>query len=196
LKGRQIAVARDAAFCFAYPANLDCLRALGAGISFFSPLEDHKLPVCDAIWLPGGYPELHAARISANESMQLALLAHASASKPLLAECGGMMALFETLVTADGAMHNGFGLLEGSALMQGKLAALGLQEVALPEGTLRGHSFHYSRSETPLSPIARGTNPNGGAAAEAVYRVGRTTASYIHFYFPSNPGAVAALFSA
>ncbi|MEN3110576.1 cobyrinate a,c-diamide synthase [Uliginosibacterium paludis] len=196
LKGRRIAIARDAAFCFTYPANLDTLRALGAELCFFSPLHDGGLPECDALWLPGGYPELHAARIAGNESMQLALLAHASAGKPLLAECGGMMALFETLVTADGAMHNGFGLLEGSALMQGKLAALGLQAVTLPEGELRGHSFHYSRAETPLSPIARGTNPNGGGAAEAVYRAGRITASYIHFYFPSNPDAVAALFSA
>ncbi|MBK9614304.1 MAG: cobyrinate a,c-diamide synthase [Uliginosibacterium sp.] len=196
LKGRRIAIARDAAFCFAYPANLDTLRALGAELAFFSPLADTALPECDAVWLPGGYPELHAAHITANSAMQLALLAHTTAGKPLLAECGGMMALFETLVTADGAMHTGFGLLEGGALMQGKLAALGLQEVALPEGTLRGHSFHYSRADTPLTPIAQGTNPNGGATAEAVYRVGRTTASYIHFYFPSNPDAVAALFTA
>ncbi|KAF7600779.1 MAG: cobyrinic acid a,c-diamide synthase [Candidatus Dactylopiibacterium carminicum] len=196
LQGQRIAIARDEAFCFIYPANLDTLRALGAELAFFSPLHDATLPACDAVWLPGGYPELHAARIAANEGMQLALLAHASAGKPLLAECDGMMSLFETLVTADGAMHAGFGLLEGGALMQGKLAALGLQEAALPEGSLRGHSFHYSRADTPLVPIAHGTNPNGGATTEAVYRVGRSTASYIHFYFPSNPAAVAALFRA
>ena len=196
LQGQRIAIARDEAFCFAYPANLDVLRTLGAELDFFSPLHDATLPACDSVWLPGGYPELHAAAISSNESMQLALLAHVSAGKPLLAECGGMMSLFETLVTADGAMHAGFGLLEGSALMQSKLAALGLQEVELPEGVLRGHSFHYSRSETPLTPIAHGSNPNGGSTAEAVYRAGSCTASYIHFYFPSNPDAVAALFAA
>jgi cobyrinic acid a,c-diamide synthase len=196
LQGQRIAIARDAAFCFTYPANLDVLRALGAELTFFSPLTDEMLPACDAVWLPGGYPELHAAKITANSSMQLALLAHTTAGKPLLAECGGMMSLFETLVTADGAMHAGFGLLEGAALMQGKLAALGLQEVDLPEGSLRGHSFHYSRADTPLTPIAQGTNPNGGATTESVYRVGQLTASYIHFYFPSNPEAVAALFSA
>ncbi|MBS1207630.1 MAG: cobyrinic acid a,c-diamide synthase [Proteobacteria bacterium] len=195
LKGRRIAIARDEAFCFIYPANLDTLRALGAELCFFSPLNDNALPVCDAVWLPGGYPELHAARIAANTGMQLSLLAHHSASKPLLAECGGMMCLFETLVTADGAMHTGFGLLEGSALMQTRLAALGLQSVDLPEGTLRGHSFHYSRSETNLTPIATGTNPNSGPTAEAVYRVDKLTASYIHFYFPSNPAALAMLFA-
>ncbi|MET7015907.1 cobyrinate a,c-diamide synthase [Uliginosibacterium flavum] len=196
LQNRRIAIARDEAFCFAYPANLDTLRELGAELAFFSPLDDATLPACDAVWLPGGYPELHAARIAANTGMQLALLAHTTAGKPLLAECGGMMSLFETLVTADGAMHAGFGLLEGAALMQKKLAALGLQAIELPEGSLRGHSFHYSRSETPLTPIATGTNPNGGPTTEAVYRVGRTTASYIHLYFPSNPDAVAALFTA
>ncbi|PLK50836.1 cobyrinate a,c-diamide synthase [Uliginosibacterium sp. TH139] len=196
LQNKRIAIARDEAFCFTYPANLDTLRALGAELSFFSPLHDEALPDCDAVWLPGGYPELHAAKIAANTTMQLALLAHSTAGKPLLAECGGMMSLFETLVTSDGAMYAGFGLLEGAALMQKKLAALGLQGVELPEGSLRGHSFHYSRSETPLTPIATGTNPNGGPTTEAVYRVGRTTASYIHFYFPSNPEAVAALFSA
>lgn len=196
LQGKRIAIARDEAFCFIYAANLDTLRTLGADLCFFSPLHDASLPDCDAIWLPGGYPELHAAKISINTTMQLALLAHQTVGKPIVAECGGMMSLFETLVTSDGAMHNGFGLLEGAALMQGKLAALGLQEITLPEGALRGHSFHYSRAETPLAPIAHGTNPNGGATAEAVYRTGRCTASYIHFYFPSNPAAVAALFSA
>jgi len=194
LKGRRIAIAHDEAFCFTYPANLDTLRELGAELCFFSPLHDNALPACDAVWLPGGYPELHATRIAANTSMQLALLAHHSVGKPLLAECGGMMSLFETLVTADGAMHTGFGLLEGAALMQTRLTALGLQSVDLPEGQIRGHSFHYSRSETALQPIATGTNPNGGPTAEAVYRVDKLTASYIHFYFPSNPAAIAAIF--
>ena len=194
LSGLRIAVARDEAFCFLYPANLACLRELGAELRFFSPLADEALPQCDALWLPGGYPELHAARLAENHAMQLALLAHVTAGKPLLAECGGMMSLFETLVTTDGAMHAGFGLLEGAALMQGKLAGLGLQEVELPEGVLRGHSFHYSRADTLLEPIARGRNPNDGETAEAVYRVDRLTASYIHFYFPSNPEATAALF--
>lgn len=196
LQGCRIAIARDEAFCFIYQANLDTLRALGAELLFFSPLHDQSLPVCDAVWLPGGYPELHARRIATNEPMQLALLAHQSAGKPVLAECGGMMSLFETLATADGALHAGFGLLPGAALMQGTLAALGLQEVSLPEGSLRGHSFHYSRCETPLEAIARASSPNSGETAEAVYRVGRVTASYMHMYFPSNPAAVAALFAA
>jgi cobyrinic acid a,c-diamide synthase len=71
---------------------------------------------------------------------------------------------------------------------------LALQAVELPEGSLRGHTYHHSLTTTELTPIARGLSPNGGRGAEAVYREGRMTASYVHFYFPSNPSAIAALF--
>jgi cobyrinic acid a,c-diamide synthase len=97
LQGKTIAVARDAAFCFTYPANLACLTALGAQLVYFSPLVDRALPACDAVWLPGGYPELHAPALAANRALWSALAAHVDAGKPLLAECGGMMALFERL---------------------------------------------------------------------------------------------------
>jgi cobyrinic acid a,c-diamide synthase len=99
LAGRTIAIARDAAFSFIYPANLDVLSALGARLSFFSPLAGDALPACDAVWLPGGYPELHAEALSANESMRASLAAHVAAGKPVWAECGGMMALFDELAT-------------------------------------------------------------------------------------------------
>ncbi len=193
LQGRRIAIARDAAFAFIYPANLDCLRALGAECLFFSPLADARLPDCDAVWLPGGYPELHAARLAANVPMREALRAHHAAGKAMLAECGGMMSLFDAIECSDDSVHAGFGLLAGRTRMHKRLSALGLQAVSLPEGDLRGHSFHYSSCETALAPIARGSNPNGGSTQEAVYRQGRLTASYIHFYFPSNPGALAAM---
>jgi cobyrinic acid a,c-diamide synthase len=80
--------------------------------------------------------------------------------------------------------------------MKTRLQALGMQSVELPEGSLRGHSFHYSTLETPLAPLVRGVSPTGGRAAEAVYRAGRLTASYFHAYFPSNPGAVARVLGA
>jgi len=193
LAGKTIAVARDAAFCFLYPANLDCLAALGAQIVFFSPLADERLPACDAAWLPGGYPELHGARLSANRGLWQSLAAHVDAGKPLLAECGGMMVLFDTLTGVEGGAHALAGLLPGAVAMQQRLAALGLQEVALPEGMLRGHTFHYSKGDTALAPLARAATPDG-RAGEAVYRRGRLTASYVHFYFPSNPEAAARLF--
>lgn len=193
LAGKTIAVARDAAFCFLYPANLECLVALGARLIFFSLLADTRLPACDAVWLPGGYPELHADAIAANTAMATALAAHVDAGKPLLAECGGMMACFENLITVDGASHAAFGMLPGITRMQSKLAGLGMLAVELPEGRLTGHTFHYSTIETALEPLAEAIKSNG-RGGEPVYRERRLTASYVHFYFPFNPAATAALF--
>ena len=193
LAGKTIAVARDAAFCFIYPANLDCLGALEAKIVFFSPLADAALPVCDAVWLPGGYPELHAPALAANRFLWDSLAAHVHAGKPVLAECGGMMALFQSLQGIDGVEHALAGLLPGRVIMQKRLAGLGMQEVALPEGVLRGHAFHYSKTETTLSPLCTTTRPDG-QVGEAVYRQKRLTASYMHLYFPFNPVVAAGLF--
>lgn len=193
LAGRRIAVARDAAFAFLYPANLDVLRALGAELRFFSPLHDEALPDCDALWLPGGYPELHAARFAANTAMHAALQAHHAAGRPLLAECGGMMALFDALTDKQGETHRMAGLLAGTTAMQPRLQALGMQAVDHGHGELRGHSFHYSKLDTarPPSRLARGQSGRDG---EAIHVDGRLTASYLHHYFPFNPSAAARLF--
>ncbi|MCK0510628.1 cobyrinate a,c-diamide synthase [Aromatoleum buckelii] len=193
LAGTTIAIARDAAYGFIYPANLDTLSALGARLAFFSPLAGDALPDCDAVWLPGGYPELHAAAIAANIGFHDALHAHAAAGRPVLAECGGMMSLFDEIVDTAGQPHPLVGLLPGRAVMQPRLAALGMQVAELPEGQLAGHTFHYSKSDTPLPPLLRARTPDG-RDGEAIYRRGRVTASYVHFYFPSNPAAVAGLF--
>lgn len=195
LSGVCIAVARDDAFAFIYPANLDVLRKLGATIEFFSPLTDGSLPEADALYLPGGYPELHLDALQKNTAMGDAIRRHHAAGKPIVAECGGMLALLDTLSDKHGKQASMFGLLTGDAVMQPRLTALALQSVDLPEGTLRGHTYHHSRLTTTLTPLAKGLCPNGYTTAEAVYRVGRLTASYIHTYFPSNPRAVAALFT-
>ena len=193
LAGRKIAVARDAAFCFIYPANLALLSDLGAEVVFFSPLAGEPLPDCDALWLPGGYPELHGQRLSAQRDLIARLTEHVEADKPLLAECGGMMFLFEQLIDLDGQAHPMAGLLPGRTVMGKRLAALGSQRVALPEGALRGHAFHHSRCETDLPPLANAETFDG-RPGEPVWRRRRLTASYFHFYFPSNPEATAALF--
>ena len=195
LAGRRIAVARDAAFSFLYPANLELLRQLGADLVFFSPLTDAVLPGADALYLPGGYPELHLAPLAANRPMKQAIHGHHTAGKPIVAECGGMLYLLESLADSRGHRAEMVGLLPGHAAMQTQLVALALQEMALPEGALRGHTFHHSRLDTPLARIAGCRCPNGGRTSEAVYRLGRLTASYVHAYFPSNPAACAALFA-
>ena len=198
LAGQRIAIARDAAYGFIYPANVDTLRELGAEVHFFSPLAGDPLPACEAVWLPGGYPELHAEALAARQDLWAALAAHVAAGKPVLAECGGMMSLFESVVNKEGVAHRFAGLLPGRAVMQAKLAALGMQVADLPEGCLQGHTFHYSKTETPLVPLchAARTGRQNGQTGEAIYRQGRLTASYVHFYFASNPVATAGLFSA
>lgn len=194
LKGMRIGVARDTAFAFLYPANLELLHTLGAELAFFSPLEDTVLPEVDSIYLPGGYPELYLERLAGNTALRQALYQHHQRGKPIYAECGGMLYLLETLTDQHGKQAEMLGLLPGHAVMQPRLAALGLQSVLLPEGELRGHTFHHSRLETELIPLAYGKRQRKGVAGEAVYRVGRLTASYLHLYFPTNPQAVASLF--
>ena len=199
LQGKTIAVARDAAFCFIYAANLDTLRALGAELVFFSPLADAALPPCDALWIPGGYPELHAQTIAANTALRASLAAHIAAGKPVWAECGGMMALFDTLVTVDGARHAQWGLLPGEVTMHKRLAALGPQQLRLSRGTLRGHTFHYSTTATPLQASVRTARPDSDPLpddGEAVWQQGAVRASYFHAWFPSCPEAVVELFTA
>jgi cobyrinic acid a,c-diamide synthase len=98
------------------------------------------------------------------------------------------------LTNKQGERASLLGLLDGNATMQPRLTALALQSITLPQGTLRGHTFHYSKLESNLMPVAQGSCPNGYTTNEAVYQQNRLTASYIHFYFPSNPAAVAQLF--
>ncbi|MDN3516748.1 cobyrinate a,c-diamide synthase [Aquisalimonas lutea] len=194
LEGMRIAVARDEAFAFIYRANMELLAAMGATLTEFSPLRDQALPPCDALWLPGGYPELHARRLADNLPLLLAIRSHHAAGCPILAECGGLMVCMEELVDSDDAAHRMLGLLPGRAVMAGRLTGLGLQSLDLAEGELRGHTFHHSRLDTELEPAARTRRTRGGSAGEAVYRRGSLTATYYHAYFPSAPAAVAAMF--
>lgn len=194
LAGVRIGVARDQAFAFVYQANLDLLQALGAELHFFSPLRDTALPDIDSLYLPGGYPELHLSALAANRGLREAVHAHHGAGKPTLAECGGMLYLLQALTDKQGERAELVGLLPGVATMQARLAALALQEIELPEGRLRGHTYHHSTLDIALQPLACGQCPNHKRTAEAVYRLGRLTASYIHLYLPSNPGAAAELF--
>ncbi len=193
LSGRPVlAVARDAVFSFIYPANLLCLINQGVKLRFFSPLADEPIPPADALYLPGGYPELHAVTLGSNRRWTDSVRSFAAAQKPIYAECGGMMALFETIATIDGVEHAMAGLLPGRTAMRGRLSALGLQSLALDQGELRGHTFHYSELETPLEPALRCV-PQRSGKGEAVYRSGSITASYLHAYFPSSPVAAASL---
>ncbi|MFT5534301.1 MAG: cobyrinic acid a,c-diamide synthase [Burkholderiaceae bacterium] len=194
LQGLRIGVARDAAFSFLYPANLALLEAMGATLHFFSPLVDTALPEVDSIYLPGGFPELHLAALQNNQAMHAALRAHVAADKPLFAECGGLLYLLESLTDKAGPQAAMAALLPGSAHMQGKLQGLGYQSAPMPGGVLRAHTFHYSQISMRLAPAALGERLFNTSAGEAIYQVGRLTATYLHCYFPSNPVAAARLF--
>jgi cobyrinic acid a,c-diamide synthase len=196
LARRTIAVARDAAFAFLYPANLETLRAMGATLAFFSPLANQPVPAeADALYLPGGYPELHAKTLSAAAVWRASVRAAHLHGMPIVAECGGMMALADTLADQCGAVWPMAGLMPGHVSMQERLAGLGSQGLDTPHGVLRGHTFHYSAIATDVAPHAHTVKHPSGLPGEAQYRVGSLTASYFHAYFPSCPAAVAAMFS-
>jgi cobyrinic acid a,c-diamide synthase len=194
LAGVRIGVARDQAFSFLYRANLDQLQALGAELLFFSPLAATDLPLVDSVYLPGGYPELHLERLSANHGMAQALKRHVDSGKPAYAECGGMLYLLESVRDAQGKGARLAAVLPGHALMHTRLQSIGYHTAPLPGGSVRGHSFHHSTVETPLTPVAHTERSQSGAAGEAIYRYERLVATYFHGYFPSNPRAVAQLF--
>ena len=195
LEGVTIAIARDAAFAFVYPANLDTLRTLGAELRFFSPLTDAGLPQADALYLPGGYPELHLDVLKRNYSLTQAVHAHHQAGKPIVAECGGLLALLDALTDHDGHRAELIGLIPGEARMATRLVNLGMHGILLPEGEVRGHSFHHAQARCRLTPQAHSIAQRHNGIPEPIYRDGRLFASFVHLYFPSNPAAIAALFS-
>lgn len=195
LASRHVAIARDAAFSFIYPANIALLETLGARISFFSPLADEPVPAsADALYLPGGYPELHAAELAACGRSARSICDHAAADKPIVAECGGMLYLLESLTDTEGVRTPMIGLLPGHATMQTRLAALGMQQFDTAHGPMTGHTFHYSSMSTTLAPERHATRPGAQAPGEAQYRRGSIVATYMHSYWPSNPTLTAALF--
>lgn len=196
LEGTRIGVARDAAFSFIYEANLQLLRDMGSEIEFFSPLNDRRLPEVDALWLPGGYPELHAKKLSANLSLIAELNHFQAQQKPILAECGGLLYCLESLTDLNETRHSMAGLIQGHGAMREKGGCQGMQTAPLPEGEVRAHAHHRSRSSGTPKPIAHGRRQRHTAPGEAIYREGHLTATYLHLFFPSNADAIADLFGA
>ncbi|MEW6387645.1 MAG: cobyrinate a,c-diamide synthase [Thermodesulfobacteriota bacterium] len=195
----RLGVARDRAFCFYYPENLELLARYGAEIVSFSPLEDGELPEnLHGLYLGGGYPELYAEDLAANASFKQTLREQAQAGLPIYAECGGLMYLAQELQDLEGKSHPMAGLLPLKVRMLPRRRALGYREVTLlaegllgPPGTkARGHEFHYSEiaEESPDLPrLYRLTPRQGGEAATEGYYYKNVLASYVHLHFGSNP---------
>lgn len=194
LEGVRIGIARDEAFTFIYAANVLVLEQMGAECCYFSPLHDTGLPEVDALWFPGGYPELHAPKLAENASMALAIREFFDAEKPILAECGGFMYMLETLTDLQGNTYPMLSLLEGHAVMRGRSGCQGMQTAVLPEGDVKAHAHHRSRSEGTPEPIGFGRRQRHPAPGESIYREKGLTASYLHLYFASNSEAMAEVF--
>lgn len=179
LCGKKVAVASDAAFCFIYPENLEWLKQQGAEVLMFSPLAGEAVPqASDILWLPGGYPEMHLETLS-NSKSWLSICNLIEAGKPALAECGGMMVLGQSIDSVPMS-----GLMPCEFVMQDKLAGLGYREDARG---LRGHEFHHSKRNnhadlTPAFDVKRG---------DTGMRYKNLRASYIHWYFSSQPNVIA-----
>jgi cobyrinic acid a,c-diamide synthase len=194
-----VAVARDEAFHFLYEENLELLQAAGAWLAFFRPLHDAGLPEGTAgVFLSGGFPEIYAARLAANDSMKQALRdAHARGS-PIYAECGGLMYLTQSIVDREGREHSMAGLLPGRSVMS-KRPTLGYRQARavgsswlFADGeTVRGHEFHYSHWENRPAelPPAYALSPSNGTGEIWMEgaRVGNLWASYVHLNFWSKP---------
>lgn len=163
LAGRRIAVARDAAFSFIYPANLEILQTLGAELVFFSPLVGDSLPVCDALWLPGGYPELHAEALGRCEALAAQIRQHVEADKPVWAECGGMLPLFEQM-SFEGKSWPMWGLLPGKIIFQSRVAGLGMQQLAWPQPQPQPQAQAQAAENSAVGQVAgmscRSTRPD------------------------------------
>lgn len=186
--GQRVAIARDIAFAFAYPHLLTGWQAQGAELSFFSPLADEAPDAqCDAVYLPGGYPELHAGRIAAAGSFRAGMHAAAARGALIYGECGGYMVLGDELTDTDGTRHPMLGLLPLETSFATRRRQLGYRRVfafagAPWQGQLAGHEFHYATivQEGQAERLFQARDALGALVGDVGLRVGRVSGSFIH----------------
>ncbi|MFP4445164.1 MAG: cobyrinate a,c-diamide synthase [Desulfosudaceae bacterium] len=201
--GPRIGVARDAAFSFYYPDNLDLLAAHGAELVFFSPLSDTRLPDnLSGLYFGGGYPELFAGKLSANQSLRDQVRQASADGLPIYGECGGFMYLCREFIGRKGRPLPMCGCFPLATRLLDRLKALGYREVTLRADALlgtagmtaRGHEFHYSEiaaAEQEIPAQIRRAYAVSGRRGETSslegFCVNNTLASYVHLHFGSNP---------
>ncbi len=194
-----IAVARDEAFSFIYPANLALLEEAGARVAFFSPLHEDDLPPnTHALMLCGGFPELYASQLSANQAMRAAIARSAASGMPIYAECGGLMVLTEALVDQSGATHPMCGVFRGQSTMTPRLK-MGYRSARARDDSwlwhageeIRAHEFHYSEWQrcNDVNPPVYDVLPSRYQASTRTdgARIYNVIASYMHIHFLSMP---------
>ena len=190
----RLGVAWDDAFCFYYQDNLEMLQQAGAEIVLFSPLNDAELPGnLDGLYLGGGYPELHAAALTANTSIRREILEFSRSGRPVYAECGGFMYLTSAIVDVQGGKYPMVGVYPVSSKMRKHSCRLGYRQVEMQTDTLLGsrgshcygHEFHYSEIEAPPSHVARGYILDTGQPEG--YLMDNTLAGYVHLHWGRTP---------
>lgn len=194
--GQRVAVARDQAFAFAYPAVLDGWRRAGAELSWFSPLDDQE-PDGDAVYLPGGYPELFAGRLAGNHRFLAGLRRVAQAGGAVFGECGGFMVLGRSLHDGDGVTHAMAGLLPLDSSFARRRLHLGYRRARLladgplgAAGTLySGHEFHFAsiQAEGPGQRLFAAVDAAGQDVGECGWQAGRVCASFLHLIDSPHP---------
>ncbi len=201
----RLGIARDAAFHFYYPDNLEALQRRGAQLVSFSPIHDRRLPQdLDALYFGGGYPEIYAQELSANTTMLDDVRRFADSGRCVYAECGGLIYLGRSIEGRDGRRFPLAGVLPLDAAMRESLKVLGYREVTFatdglwgPAGrTCRGHEFHYSEltcddgPEQVWRPAYSVHRRAGGEAGCRGFSRGAVQAGYIHLHWASQPEAV------
>ncbi|AKG03456.1 cobyrinic acid a,c-diamide synthase [Salimicrobium jeotgali] len=192
----RIAVAKDAAFNFYYPENLEILEAYGAELIEFSPLRGERVPhEADGLYLGGGFPEEFASRLAEEKEAAASVREAVQGGLPTLAECGGFMYLTDLIETTEGKTHPMTGVIPGRIRMQENLAAIGYREVRgrsgnflLEDLVVKGHEFHYAvfHPGEEQVPAAYHTEDTGGAG-DAGYLMHNAVAGFPHFHFGSRP---------
>ena len=186
--GQRIALAHDDAFAFAYAHLVDGWHSAGATVHPFSPLAGEAPdPAADAVFLPGGYPELHAGRLAAEQAWARGIRARAKAGALIYGECGGYMALGDTLVDADGTAHEMAGLLPVTTSFAERRRTLGYRTLrhdgtALPgfPAALRGHEFHYATVAAEGRPLFQAADAAGTPLSAMGSVAGRVAGSFAH----------------
>jgi cobyrinic acid a,c-diamide synthase len=200
----RIGVARDEAFHFYYPDNLEALETAGAELVFFSPVKDREMPPgLNGLYVGGGYPEESAEALSGNTGIREAVRAFCLSGRPVYAECGGLMYLSESLETREGRRFEMAGVLPAQTRMLPRLRSLGYVSVTLEQDSLwgakgtelRGHEFHYSElvgdpaRDGGWTEVYEARNSRSGPSEAQGFQKGNVLASYVHLHFASRPGA-------
>jgi len=197
----RVGVARDRAFCFYYPDNLELLTTAGIELVPFSPLSDTQPPEdLDGIYLGGGYPELHAKVLAENQTMRTEIRNCSRRGMPIYGECGGFMYLCRDLEIQDGQCYPMCDCFPFRARMHTRLRTLGYRQVQLQADTLlgrkgqwlRGHEFHYSALSDPdaagrTDTVYAVSSRKGSDGRPEGYITHQTLGSYIHLHFGSRP---------